>query len=312
MPDLSLIVALYYEEECVAEFIRRIREALDGEPISYEIVFVDDGSTDRTVEIVEDHAADDQRIKLIALSRNHGKEAAVTAGIAHATGSYLMMMDPDLQDPPEKIMDFYRKIHEGYDLVFGVREGRRDSLATRLFSRLFWAFLNGLTGLDIPKDLAVMRIFNRRFADEFLRYGERVRFIEGIFMYIGLKRTTLTIEHRERFAGTSKFTLKRKIKLATNAIIAFSDRPVQLTITAGLAMLAGSLAYGLFIFVRKFAFGVGLTGWTSTVLIVLFTGSLQLILLGIIGNYVGRLYTEVKERPLYTVGQRVNVDGERR
>lgn len=306
-PDLSLIVALYFEEECVAEFVARIRDALDAAPLSYEIVFVDDGSQDRTVEIVRAHAVEDERIKLVELSRNHGKEAAVTAGIAHASGRYLLMMDPDLQDPPDRILDFYAKIQEGFDLVFGVREVRNDSLINILFSKLFWAFLNGLTGLKIPKNLAVMRIFTRRFGEEFLRYEERVRFIEGIFMSIGMRRTTLQVENHQRFAGTSKFNFRRKIGLALDAIIAFSDRPIQVTVGTGLALLVGTLSYGAWTFVRKVFFDVGLSGWTSTILIVMFIGSIQIILLGIIGNYVGRLYTETKRRPIYTVMRRTNL-----
>lgn len=307
-PDLSLIVALYFEEECVAEFIRRIREELDQEAVSYEIIFVDDGSQDRTVDIVEEHARHDQRIKLLQLSRNHGKEAAVTAGIAHSSGSYIMMMDPDLQDPPDRIMDFYAKIREGYDLVFGVREQKNDSILNIAFSKLFWAFLNGLTGLNIPKNLAVMRIFNRRFAQEFLRYDERVRFIEGIFMSIGMRMTTMLVENHPRFAGTSKFNFRRKIRLALNAIVAFSERPIQLTVGTGFLLLAGTLSYGAWTFIRRLFFEVVLSGWTSTILIVLFIGSIQIILLGIIGNYVGRLYTETKRRPIFTVMRSWNLD----
>ena len=183
-PDLSLIVALYYEEDCVAEFITQIRKHLDHEPITYEIVFIDDGSQDRTIEIVEEFAAKDARLKLLQLSRNHGKEAAVSAGIRYAAGRYMIMMDPDLQDPPDRIMDFYRKIEEGYDLVFGIRKERNDSWSTKIFSKIFWTFLNVMTGLKIPENVSVMRIFNRPFANEFNKYPERLRFIEGLFMIV--------------------------------------------------------------------------------------------------------------------------------
>ena len=186
-PDISLVVALYFEEECVAEFIRRVREELDGQPVTYEIVFVDDGSQDRTAPIVTEYAAADPRLKLVQLSRNHGKEAAVTAGIAHASGDYLVMMDPDLQDPPERILDFKRKMEEGYDVVFGVRKQKADTLLNTLFSKIFWSSLNTMTGLKIPRNLAVMRMFNRAFAQQFLQYPERVRFIEGIFMLVGAR-----------------------------------------------------------------------------------------------------------------------------
>ena len=304
--DLSIVICLYFEEDCVEECIRRLHEELDGHDLTYEVVFVDDGSRDRTVEIVERIARLDPRLKLIVLSRNHGKPAAVTAGIAHASGRAVLLMDPDLQDPPDRIVDFYRTLGEGYDLVLGVREGRRDRLSTRLGSKAFWGLLGWMTGLEIPPNLAVMRIFSRRFARELLRYGERVRFIEGIFMVIGLPRTTLSIEHRERFAGSSKFTLAKKVRLAVDAILAFSDRPIQLTVACGLVLLAFSGLYGVYLFARTLFFGIGLLGWTSTILVVLFLGSVQILLLGIIGNYVGRIYTEAKARPIYTVDRRIH------
>lgn len=307
-PTLSLIVALYFEEECVQEFVRRVREALDSSGVSYEIVFADDGSRDRTVALVEAMAAADSRIKLLVLSRNHGKEAALTAAIHHARGEYLVMMDPDLQDPPERILDFYRAIREDEcDLVWGVRKEYSTSWTSRLGSRLFWAVLNGFTGLPIPHDLAVMRIFNRAFAEEFMRYGERVRFIEGIFMSVGMRQTTLPVENHPRFAGRSKFDWRRRIRLAVNAILAFSDRPLQLSVSIGLMMLAGSFAYGIYAFLRRLVWGIGLTGWTSTVIFVLFVGGIQVVLLGIIGNYVGRIYTEVKQRPIFAIRKKVNL-----
>jgi dolichol-phosphate mannosyltransferase len=308
IPDISLIVALYYEEECVEAFIDAVRKALDDQPITYEIVFVDDGSQDQTVPIVKRLAEADTRLKLVQLSRNHGKEAAVTAGITYASGAYMVMMDPDLQDPPERIMDFYDKIREGYDLVFGIREERTDSWATKLFSKLFWGFLEVMTGLEIPKNLSVMRIFNRAFANEFLKYPERLRFIEGLFIAVGMRRTTMPVEHRARYAGVSKFNFKRRIKLAINAIAAFSDKPLSLAIGTGFTLLGLSLVYGFYAFIRKVFFGVALTGWTSLFLSILFVGSIQIILLGIIGNYVGRVYTEVKRRPVFGVLETVNLE----
>lgn len=306
--DLSLVVALYFEEECVEEFVRRVNEALSQETITYEFVFVDDGSEDRTVEIVTGLAGTHPNVKLIQLSRNYGKEVAVTAGIEHAAGKYIMMMDVDLQDPPDRIMDFYRKIEEGYDLVFGVRIERSDSFTNKVLSGLFWWFLNGLTGLKIPTGVAVMRIFNQQFAQEFLRYPERVRFIEGIFMSVGLRRTTLPVENNPRFAGSSKFNLRRRLKLAVSAILAFSNRPVELATGFGMSLLGLSAIAGLWLVVQKVFFGVGLLGWTSTIVFVLFMGSVQIILLGIIGTYVGRIYQEVKARPIYTTQKRVNCE----
>src|SRR6476469_63105 len=211
---LSLVVPVYFEEDCIAAFIGEVRAVLDPLPLQYEIVFVDDGSTDRTCELIRSAAAADSRIKLIEFSYNQGKQAAVTAGIRFAMGDLLLYMDPDLQDPPYEIPRFLAEIEKGYDLVFGVRQEKKDSLTNRLFSSAFWAVLNRFTGLQIPPGLAVMRIFNRRFAERFLEFGEKNRFIEGIFMLVGLRRTTIVIDQRERFAGTSKFNFRRKFNLA--------------------------------------------------------------------------------------------------
>jgi len=308
-PDLSLVVALYFEEECVEEFVKQVRANLDDEDIDYEIVFTDDGSQDRTIEIVNSLAAQDSRIKLVQLGRNYGKEVAVTAGIEHASGDCLLMMDVDLQDPPDRIMDFYHKIQEGdgYDLVFGIRETKNDTLFNKLFSGLFWRTLNSMTGLEIPTGLAVMRIFNRRFAREFLKNRERIRFIEGLFVFVGMRQTTMPVENRERVAGTSKFNARRKLKLATNAILAFSDRPLEMTTSVGLGMLVLTTLASFYFLGRKLFVGVDMAGWTSTTLFILFLGSIQILLLGIIGMYVGRIYTETKARNLYTVQRWVNL-----
>lgn len=305
--DLSLVVPLYDEEECISEFIRQVRASIDQLPFSYEIVFVDDGSQDRTVQIVIDFCESDSRITLVQLTRNYGKEAALTAGIHHATGKYILMMDPDLQDPPERIVDFYEKIQEGYDLVFSTRIEKADSRMRKLTSKLFWASLNIVTGLNIPSNLGAMRIFSRRFAQEFLRYPERVRFIEGLFMSIGMRRTTIKIENRPRFAGVSKFTLKRRIKLATNAMLAFSDLPLRFSTSLGLVGVLASTLFGLLFLLRKAIFGIGLLGWTSTITVIIFFGSLQMLVLGLIGNYIGRIYTEIKARPIYSVYQTFNL-----
>jgi glycosyltransferase involved in cell wall biosynthesis len=306
-PKLSIVTAVYFEEECIPEFISQVRQNLEKEGLSYEIVFVDDGSRDRTADVIEQHASIDSRIKLVQLSRNKGKEVALTAGIEHARGDCIMFMDPDLQDPPEAMGTFVRKLDEGYDLVFGVREQRADTFLNALFSKLFWLVLNNLTGLDIPKNLAVMRVFNRKFSEAFLRYPERIRFIEGVFMHIGMRRAVITIPHRPRFAGHSKFNMTRKMRLAFNAILAFSDRPLKMTVVLGLAMCVLSGGYAFHAAIQKLVFDIGLSGWTSMIVAIVFFGGIQTIILGIVGLYVGRIYTEVKARPLYVVLRKLNV-----
>lgn len=305
--DLSIIVCLYCEEECVEEFVQQVFEALAEQSLRWEMIFVDDGSTDKTVPLVADLARRHSQIRLIALSCNHGKEAAITAGVTYAAGEYMILMDPDLQDPPFRIMDFYKKANEGFDLVWGIRQQQSRGLGERIASLLFWRSLRGLTGLAIPTDVAVMRAFNRRFATAFLQFPERNRFIEGVFATIGMKTTTMAVENQPRFAGRSKFTVMKRIRLATKAITSFSDRPLLMTIAAGAFGLMLSSGFTAYLFARKLFFDVGLTGWTSTIAAIVFMGSLNLITVGLTGLYVGRIYREVKGRPIFIVKDTWNI-----
>ncbi len=304
---LSLVVPVYFEEECIAKFIEEATYELGLLNVRYEIVFVDDGSLDKTCEIIRAHAKENTAIKLVELSYNHGKAFAFSAGVAHASGDYLLYMDPDLQDPPDEIKNFLAKIQEGYDLVFGLREVKKDTLSNRLTSRLFWFILDVFTGLDLPRPLAVMRIFNRRFANKFMEYGESTRFIEGMFRHIGMRQTSILVSQRERYAGKSKFDLNKKLKLAFNAIFDYSELPLQLAIRFGVFLIVLGVMSGLtVIFLRLFVYDFWL-GWPSLFVSVVFGFGVQLFFLGLIGRYVGTIYKEVKGRPLYSVADTVNL-----
>lgn len=304
---LSLVVPIYFEEDCIAQFITECQQVLRTLPLDYEIVFIDDGSEDQTVAIVHRHAELDHRIKLIEFSYNHGKQAAVTAGIRYASGDYLLYMDPDLQDPPEEIPRFIAEIEKGYDLVFGIRREKRDSLGNRLFSKAFWYVLNRFTGLRIPTGLAVMRIFNRRFANQFLKYREQNRFIEGIFMHVGMRRSTILIEQRERFAGTTKFNMRRKITLAVDAILDFSELPLTIAVHLGLMLsLLGGVAM-LVVLVLKLTVVAFQAGWPSLLSLLSLGFGLQLFFTGLAALYIGKTYRESKRRPLFSVKALTNL-----
>lgn len=305
--ELSLVVPVYFEEEVVSQFILEVTEALAKIQITYEIIFIDDGSADRTKEIINEHAAKDDRLKLIALSYNHGKQAALTAGITYAQGEYLLYMDPDLQDPPAEIHRFLSEIRKGYDLVFGVRKEKKDTFINKLFSKIFWGTLRRFTGLQIPKDLAVMRIFNRKFANQFLCYKEQNRFIEGIFMHIGMKQTTITIEQRERFAGKSKFNFRKKMELAFNAIFDFSELPLKLAVKLGLGFIVIGILTLLTIIVLKLTLVDFQSGWPSIIGALIIATGVQLFFIGIAALYIGKIYKESKGRPLFSVLELTNL-----
>ena len=307
MKKLSLVVPVYYEQEVILQFLKETKEELEKLPIVYEYVFVDDGSTDKTVEIIKEQAKLDDRIKMIVFSYNHGKASAISAAIAHATGDYLLYMDPDLQDPPVEIPRFFYEMEKGYDLVWGIRKEKKDSFLNKQFSRIFWGTLNKFTGLNIPKGIAVMRIFNREFADEFLKYNETNRFIEGIFIAISKNWTTIEIGQRKRFAGTTKFNFKRKMQLAFDAIFDFSELPLKMTVRFGMSLVVLGLISLFVLLISKHFFVDFQAGWPSIIASIIIVFGLQLFFLGIVSLYIGRIYKEVKRRPLYSVKDKINL-----
>ncbi len=303
---LSLVVPVYFEEECISQFIIETTEVLEALPLDYEIIFVDDGSGDNTVAKIQTYTSKNSKIKLIEFSYNHGKQAAVTAGITFAKGDYLLYMDPDLQDPPEEIPRFIAEINKGFDLVFGIRKEKKDSFKNVIFSKIFWGVLDRFTGLKIPTGVAVMRIFNRKFANQFLLYKEQNRFIEGIFMHIGMRQTSIQIDQRERFAGTSKFNFQRKMQLAWDAILDFSELPLKMSVRLGLALSFLGFVSIIIIVIVKLLFINFEAGWPSLIGIIIMGFGLQLFFIGIAALYIGKIYKESKSRPLFSIKSTTN------
>lgn len=305
---LSVVVPVYNEEDCIIIFINKLLEVLNQHKYNYEVVFIDDGSLDNTVQLIRNVSQKNKKIKIYELSYNHGKPLALTAGLHLSKGDLIILMDPDLQDPPEDIPRFLDKLNSGYDLVMGTRKSKKDSLVNVLFSKLFWRSLEIFTGLKIPKNLAVMRALNREFANRFKNYGETNRFIEGIFIKIGMRQTHIEIENRSRVAGQSKFTFKKKVNLAIDAILSHSDLPLRLTVRIGLftislAFLAAiTLAY-LRLYVMKFQLG-----WPSLFVLNTMGFGFVILFLGVIGTYVGAIFEETKQRPLFSLKQNVSQD----
>ncbi len=305
---LSLVVPVYYEEDCIRQFLKETKEVLDKLEIDYEYVFIDDGSKDKTTDIIKEEAAANKKIKLVELSYNHGKQAAVTAGINYASGTHMIYMDPDLQDPPIEIPRFLEEMAKGYDVVYGIRREKKDNFINKIYSGIFWGVLRRFTGLEIPKGLAVMRMFNRKFADMFIQYKEQNRFIEGIFMHIGLKSSQLAIDQRERFSGVSKFNFKRKMNLAFDAIFDFSETPLKIAVRMGVGLTGlGLLGIVALAFAKLFLLNFQ-AGWLSIISVIIIATGLQIFFIGIAAMYIGRVYKETKHRPLYSVKETTNID----
>ena len=309
-PYLSVVVPLYFEESCIGEFVKQLGAVLREIPQSHEVIFVDDGSTDQTIPLLEGliEANADLTIGVVVLAHNHGKPAALMAGIEHARGEAVLCMDPDLQDPPKHIPQFIAKLEEGYDLVYGVLEQKQASWMTRMLSRGFYWFLEIAAGLTYPQPLSTMRIFSRAFVREFLRYREVNRFMEGILHRVGMRQTHIMVPHAERFAGTSKFTLRRRLALAFSAIVDFSDLPLRIALRFGAVMVVCSFMTVIGLVAAKWSGYQFDLGWPSIVALILFTGGVNLLFLGFIGAYVGRCYQESKRRPIYSVQRRVGLE----
>lgn len=308
MVELSLVIPVYFEEEVMDKSINVLTAELNKLKISYEIIYIDDGSRDNTVNIIKGYSESIPEIKLIELSYNHGKQAAFTAGLTYSTGKYVLYMDPDLQDPPNEIGRFLEEIKKGYDLVFGVRKEKKDTFFNRMFSKMFWGTLRKFTGLELPVGLAVMRIFNRKFANKFLEYNEQNRFVEGVFMHIGMKRGTIEIEQNERFAGVSKFTFKKKMNLAFNAIFDFSELPLKLAVRFGAFFIFCGFISLLSIVALKIFLIDFQAGWSSLVSIIIMSTGLIIFFIGLLAIYTGKIYKEVKNRPLFSVRELTNIE----
>jgi glycosyltransferase involved in cell wall biosynthesis len=309
MKVVSLVVPVYFEEDCILQFISEVRASFKTIETNYqyEFVFVDDGSKDKTVELIKDQAKNDKQIKLIEFSYNHGKQAAVSAGIKYATGDYMIYMDADLQDPPQEIPRFIEEIEKGYDLVFGIRKEKKDSFVNVILSKFFWWILEKFTGLKLPRGLAVMRIFNKKFASRFLSYGEQNRFIEGMFLHVGLKQQVIEVEQRERFAGVSKFNFKKKMTLAFDAIFDFSELPLKMAVRLGFYLMILAVLALISIVVARLFFIEFQVGWASTIIIITGATGVLLFFIGILAIYIGRIYKEVKSRPLFSVKELTNI-----
>jgi polyisoprenyl-phosphate glycosyltransferase len=301
-PLLSVVVPLYDEAESVAELHRRLACVLEGLDVRAELIFVDDGSTDGTRPLVEALVATDPRVRLIALARNFGHQAAITAGLEFAEGSAVVIMDGDLQHPPELIPELVRRWREGYEVVYAVRESRRgEPWLKRITAHGFYRLLGSMSDTAIPAYAGDFRLVDRRALDAFLAMPEQNRYLRGMFSWIGFRQVGIPCPPAERFGGMSKYTLRNMTGLAVDGLVSFSSAPMRLALQLGLAVSSLAFAGGVAAVVVKIAGVYAVPGWASIVVAVAFLGGAQLLILGVIGAYVGRIYDEVKRRPLYIV-----------
>ncbi len=305
--ELSVVVPVYNEEEALSELYRRLTEVLGGAVGSYEVVLVDDGSQDRTWEIVRDLAAKDRRIKGLSFSRNFGHQMAFTAGLDHADGDAVVIMDADLQDPPELLPELLARWRDGYDVVYAIRARRAGETAFKRFTAAaFYRLLRRITRVEIPIDTGDFRLMSRKAADAFRRMPERHRFTRGMVAWLGFRQVGVAYDRAARHAGETKYPLRKMLRLASDGITSFSYVPLQLATWFGLGVVGvGLLGFLLGVLVR-IAWG-GVPAWAIAVAALAVLAGAQLVAVGLLGEYVGRVLDEVKGRPLYLVRETVGI-----
>lgn len=306
---LSIVVPMYYEEAVAEECYTRLTKVMKDNAYNYELIFVNDGSKDKTPEILRSLALSDSNVKVINFSRNFGHQAAVTAGIKASSGAAVVIIDADLQDPPELIPDMIALWKQDYDVVYAKRKKREGETWFKLMTaKYFYKLLNSLSDIDIPKDTGDFRLIDRKVADAFLEMPEKNRFIRGMVSWLGFKQIAIEYIRSERFAGETKYPLKKMIKFAKDGIIGFSTKPLKIITTIGLFSVMLSFIVLVYSLSVKFLGGNVERGWTSIIVAITFFGGIQILSLGIVGEYVARIYDEAKNRPLYLIREKLNFE----
>jgi len=305
-PMVSVVVPVLDEEEVLPELLTRLRGVLDTLPGGSEVWFVDDGSTDRTAALVEEAHAADPRVKLLQLSRNFGHAAAITAGLDRARGDAVVLMDADLQDPPELIPDMVALYREGFDVVQARRSSRRGETAfKRLTAWLFYRLMGVVTDEGLAANVGEFRLMSRPVVDALRELRERHRLVRGLVSWVGFRQTTLDFERPGRAAGRTKFPLSRMLRLSLDGVTSFSAAPLRLATFLGVMGLLAGIGYAGYAVYIGYIRGLGVPGWTSLVILNIFFSGVVLVCLGLIGEYVGRIVEEVNRRPLYVVRRQV-------
>lgn len=311
MKKISLVIPMYYEEQVAEECYKRVSKVLqDLKEYNYEIIFVNDGSKDKTLEILEKLAKTDDNVKIISFSRNFGHQAAVTAGLKYVSGDAIIIMDADLQDPPELIPDMIEYWKKGYEVIYGKRKKRDGESTFKLFTaKIFYETLNKLSDVEIPKDTGDFRLVDKKVVDVINLLPEHNKFLRGLFSWVGFKQYAYEYERKERFAGKTKYPLKKMLKLAKDGILGFSAKPLK--IVGGLGIISVLISIAILIYaILSFTYSWNnlTSGWTSIMCTMTFLGGVILLSLWMIGEYIARIYDETKERPEYIIDKTININ----
>ena len=308
-PVYSVVVPAYNEEEVIPECARRLTAVMGSTGEQYEIIFVNDGSRDGTYRALCEICARDKSVRCVNLSRNFGHMAAITAGMDFARGDAVMVMDADLQDPPETFIQMIEMWKQGYEVVYGKRTERRgETFFKKLSAKVYYRFLRSVTDVDLPVDTGEFRLIDRKVCDAMAKMREKNRYIRGLVSWVGFRQTEVPYVREERFAGKTKYPFSKMVRFAMDGITSFSYKPLKLAASLGFAMSALSFLYLIVVFIQKFFTDTTITGWTSIVAVILCSQGIVLMVLGLMGEYIGRVYEEIKDRPIYIVNGIINGD----
>lgn len=303
MPLLSVVIPVYHAEKYIIELYQRLKTSIETISSDFEILFIEDGGKDRSWNIIKELSQKDSRIKGFQFSRNFGQHYGITAGLDLCCGEWTVVMDCDLQDCPEKIPLLYAKAQEGYDIVLAKRKSRKDSLFKKFSSYLFYKLLSYLSGLPHDEEIGNFRIISKKVVENLRSMREQLRFFPGLTSWLGFPTTYIEIDRGERAKDKSSYTFRKRWKLAMEAIISYSDKPLRLSIKLGFLISSVAFSYGIYTLTRAFVHHIPVLGWASIIVSLYFIGGLIIILLGIIGIYLAKTFDETKKRPLYVISR---------
>ena len=313
MKKISVVIPMYYEEDVANECYNRTKKVLNGlEDYDHEIIFVSDGSKDKTLPILKEIATKDEKAKVISFSRNFGHQAAVTAGLKFVTGDCILIIDSDMQDPPELLVDMLKLWEDGNEVIYAKRKTRKGESKFKLMTaKMFYKVLNDLSDVEIPKDTGDFRLVDRKVVDVINSMPEHNKFLRGLFSWVGFKQKPIEYERQERFAGKTKYPLKKMLKLASDGIISFSTKPLK--IIGGIGIVSIFISFILLIYAILsyiFKWNNLASGWTSLMVAITFFAGVQLVSIWMISEYIARIYDDTKQRPEYIIDEKINIKEE--
>ncbi len=310
MKKISIIVPMYYEEEVANECYSRLTKVLSElSDYTYELIFIDDGSKDKTLTILENIAKNDDKVKIISFSRNFGHQCAISAGLNYVTGDAAVIIDADLQDPPEIIPEMISLWEEGNDIVYAKRKSReKETIFKIITAKIYYIVLNFLSDINIPKDTGDYRLISKRIVDEINKMPEHNKFLRGLFSWVGFKQIALEYERKSRYAGTTKYPIKKMIRFGLDGIISFSTKPLRVVGQLGIITIIISFCLLLYALISYFINrDTVVTGWTSLIVAITFFSGVQLLSLWIISEYIASIYDESRQRPPYIISKKINI-----